>query len=93
MTKFCRMFTPGCSEGSIAELNIIFTYFLEYESETVKVHDIVYKRQNEKWNLYKNFYRKLRLSKDWVEGRLYNAGFTHVLSTIDNGFITVIATK
>jgi len=73
--------------------NIILTCFLEYEPETVKVHDLVYKKNSEKWNLYKSFYRKLRLSKDWVDRQLASAGFNHVESTVDHGFVTVIATK
>lgn len=73
--------------------NIIFTCFLEYEPETVKVHDIIYKKKNEKWNLNKSFYRKLRLSKDWVDSQLSGVGFNRVESTADHGFVTVIATK
>lgn len=55
--------------------NIIFTCFLEYESETVKVHDIVYKKSGEEWNLFKSFYRKLRLSKEWTTEQLSQCGF------------------
>jgi len=44
--------------------NIVFTCFLEYETETVKVHDIVYQRSEGEWKLFKSFYRKLRVSKD-----------------------------
>ncbi len=73
--------------------NIIFTCFLEYEPETVKVHDIVYKKNIMGWNLFKSFYRKLRLSKDWVHSQLSNVGFGHVDSTVDHGFVTIIAIK
>lgn len=73
--------------------NIIFTCFLEYEPETVKVHDIIYKKNIGNWNMSKSFYRKLRLSKDWVDSQLSNAGFNLVKSTVDHGFVTVIATK
>lgn len=73
--------------------NIIFTCFLEYEPETVKVHDVIYKKNGGKWNLNKSFYRKLRLSKDWVNSQLSSVGFNRVESTVDHGFITVIATK
>lgn len=73
--------------------NTIFTCFLEYEHETVKVHDIIYKKNNEKWSLNKSFYRKLRLSKDWVDSQLARVGFNRVESTVDHGFITIIATK
>ena len=73
--------------------NTIFTCFLEYESETVKVHDIVYQRNQGKWKLNKSFYRKLRLSKAWVDEQLSNVGFNHIESKIENGLVTVIADK
>ncbi len=73
--------------------NIIFTCFLEYEPETVKVHDILYKKNSGHWNFSKSYYRKLRLSKDWVESRLFDTGFNRVHSTVENGFVTVISTK
>ncbi len=76
-----------------SDRNMIFTCFLEYEPETVKVHDIVYKKKNGKWDLNKSFYRKLRLSKDWVDSQLSRVGFDRVESTVDHGFVTVIATK
>ena len=73
--------------------NIIFTCFLEYEPETVKVHDLVYKKDNGNWKLNKSFYRKLRLSQQWVNNQLENVGFSQVESDVNNGLITIIATK
>ena len=73
--------------------NIIFTCFLEYEPETVKVHDLIYKRADEKWRLNKSFYRKLRLSKEWVEERLSSAGFSRIQASLDSGLVTIIAAK
>jgi 2-polyprenyl-3-methyl-5-hydroxy-6-metoxy-1,4-benzoquinol methylase len=73
--------------------DLIFTCFLEYESETVKVHDLIYKKNDGKWSLTKSYYRKLRLSKDWVDSRLSDVGFNRVESTADQGLITVVATK
>jgi cyclopropane fatty-acyl-phospholipid synthase-like methyltransferase len=73
--------------------NIIFTCFLEYEPETVKVHDLVYKRQHDKWSLGKSYYRKLRLSRDWVDRQLYDAGFTLVESSMDAGLVSTMAIK
>ena len=73
--------------------NIIFTCFLEYEPETVKVHDLVYKKKNGRWTLNKSYYRKLRLSKRWVDEQLSTAGFRYIESTVDRGFVTVIAVK
>jgi hypothetical protein len=73
--------------------NIIFTCFLEYESETVKVHDLIYKRKADTWSLSKSYYRKLRLSKGWVDDQLSAVGFSQVESSVDKGFVTVIAVK
>lgn len=73
--------------------NIIFTCFLEYEPETVKVHDLVYMKKDSQWSLNKSYYRKLKLSKEWVDEQLLAAGFSHIESTVDRGFITVIAVK
>lgn len=42
------------------------TCFLEYEPQTVLVHDLIYVRQGKKWELRKSCYRKLRLSLSWV---------------------------
>jgi ubiquinone/menaquinone biosynthesis C-methylase UbiE len=73
--------------------NLIFTCFLEYETEAVKVHDLVYKKSLGKWKFFKSFYRKLRLSKDWVDKKLLDSGFTEIDSKVEEGFITIIAVK
>lgn len=73
--------------------NMIFTCFLEYEPETVKVHDIVYKKAVGKWHLFKSFYRKLRLSEEWVTAQLSQSGFKKIDATVENGFITIIGSK
>jgi 2-polyprenyl-3-methyl-5-hydroxy-6-metoxy-1,4-benzoquinol methylase len=71
----------------------IHTCFLEYEPDTVKVHDLVYRKDNDNWKLNKSFYRKLRLSPQWVDKQLRNAGFSQIESEINNGLVTTIATK
>ena len=70
----------------------ILTCFLEYEPTTVKVHDLLYRKEGDRWHLSKSFYRKLRFGNDWIESRLSEAGLT-VQSTVDKGWATVIATK
>lgn len=70
-----------------------FTCFLEYEDDTVKVHDLVCERINDKWNLRKSFYRKLRLSPDWVINQLEEVGFRIEFSGSSEGVSTIIATK
>ncbi|WP_199464369.1 hypothetical protein [Acaryochloris thomasi] len=71
----------------------IFTCFLEYEPETVKVHDLLYKNVDDQWSLNKSFYRKLRLSPDWVEDSLMATGFGNVSLEVENGVVIAIAKK
>ena len=71
----------------------IFTCFLEYEPDTVKVHDLVYQYEEDNWKLKKSFYRKLRLSKQWVCKRLEEVGFKTIDSNTTNGLITIVAVK
>ena len=71
--------------------NIIFTCFLEYEPETVKVHDIVYRKSDGEWKLSKSFYSKLRLSEAWVSEQLSQSGFGKIDSTVENGVVTITA--
>ena len=72
----------------------IFTCFLEYEPDTVKVHDLVYHKLDDgNWKLNKSFYRKLRLSKQWVDDQLKEVGFKTMDSKINNGLVTTIAVK
>lgn len=71
----------------------IFTCFLEYEKETVKIHDLVYQKTGTDWQLFKSFYRKLRINAEWTLNELSRSGFKDIDSTEDNGFITIIATK
>ncbi len=71
----------------------ILTCFLEHEPDTVKVHDLLYRRTNGTWELSKSCYRKLRLAPDWVVDRLSSAGFARVESTADGGLVTIQAHK
>lgn len=71
----------------------IFTCFLEYEKETVKVHDIIYDRTEMGWNLKKSFYRKTRIPLDWTKEELEKEGFVIEFSNSEKGLITIIAKK
>ena len=75
----------------------ILTCFLEYEPDTVKVHDLVYKLvykyEQGSWKLNKSFYRKLRLSSQWVSKQLKDVGFSQIESEASNGLVTIIAIK
>ena len=87
-TKELERFIPVRSDD-----RAVFTCFLEFEPATVKVHDLVYRQVNGKWSFAKSFYRKLRLPTDWVVRTLRAAGFGHVETGLDRGFVVVTAKK
>ena len=69
----------------------ILTCFLEYEPDTVKVHDLVYQKVNDSWKLNKSFYHKLRLSPQWVDEKLRDVGFSKIEFEVSSGLVTIIA--
>jgi SAM-dependent methyltransferase len=71
----------------------VFTCFLEFEPATVKVHDLVYRRVDGRWEFAKSFYRKLRLPTAWAVSALRAAGFASVETDLDRGLVVVTATK
>jgi SAM-dependent methyltransferase len=71
----------------------IFTCFLEYEKNHVKVHDIVYEKTDDQWKMKKSYFRKLRISPLWVRERLSKAGFQVEKVDTANGMITMFARK
>ena len=53
----------------------ILTCFLEYEEDTVVVHDILHERAGDAWETRVSSYRKLRLSPERVVASLETIGF------------------
>ncbi|MBI3245735.1 MAG: class I SAM-dependent methyltransferase [Deltaproteobacteria bacterium] len=76
-----------------SEPDKIFTCYLEYEPEHVKVHDLLYERVGEQWLLHKSFYRKCRVSFTWAKDTLQTVGFALAMATLDKGLVTIIAQK
>jgi SAM-dependent methyltransferase len=76
-----------------SDADTVFTCFLEYEPDYVKVHDLVYRRNQGEWKLHKSWYRKLRIPMDWVVEQLEKAGFSISVCNNINGLITIIAAK
>ena len=68
----------------------IFTCFLEYAPEHVKVHDLVYERSGGEWSLLRSSYQKLRLSYDWVREGLEEAGFELLQEKSERGLVTFV---
>jgi 2-polyprenyl-3-methyl-5-hydroxy-6-metoxy-1,4-benzoquinol methylase len=87
-TKELERFIPVRSDDKI-----VFTCFLEFEPATVKVHDLVYRRVEGRWEFAKSFYRKLRLPTDWIVTTLQDAGFAHVEAGLDRGLVVLTAKK
>jgi len=71
----------------------IFTCFLEYEEDTVKVHDIIYEKKDAHWVLKKSFFKKLRISPDWTRNYLQSTGFTIEFDNEEKGMHFIIARK
>jgi SAM-dependent methyltransferase len=76
-----------------ADDDTILTCFLEYEPQTVKVHDLVYRKLGGQWTFAKSFYRKLRLAQAWVEQELRAAGFALAEAGVERGLVTLVATR
>ena len=71
----------------------IFTCFLEYEKQHVKVHDIIYEKVNDRWQMKKSAFRKLRIFPEWLKKILAGLGYQTVKFDIRSGWVTVIARK
>jgi hypothetical protein len=76
-----------------SDANTIFTCFLEYEKNHVKVHDLIYERTNQQWRLKKSYFRKLRLSPQWTKDILLAAGFKIEIFDDHAGMVIMIARK
>jgi 2-polyprenyl-3-methyl-5-hydroxy-6-metoxy-1,4-benzoquinol methylase len=71
----------------------IFTCFLEYEKDHVKVHDIIHERTADRWGMKKSYFRKLRISPRWVNEYLLKSRFAIENFSNDKGMIMIVARK
>jgi SAM-dependent methyltransferase len=71
--------------------NRILTCFLEYEPETVLVHDILHQRTPEGWQTRVSHYRKLRLSPQQLIASLESSGFSVRCETGMRGMVRLVA--
>jgi 2-polyprenyl-3-methyl-5-hydroxy-6-metoxy-1,4-benzoquinol methylase len=71
----------------------IFTCFLEYEKNHVIVNDIIHERIADRWVMKKSYFRKLRISPQWLNDCLLKSGFTIKDQSNDKGMITILARK
>jgi SAM-dependent methyltransferase len=71
----------------------ILTCFLEYEEDTVVVHDILHERAGDAWETRVSSYRKLRLAPERVIASLETIGFETRREPGLRGMIRVIGKK
>ena len=73
--------------------NRILTCFLEYEPESVVVHDIVHQRAPDGWQTRVSHYRKLRLSPQDLIASLESNGFSVRSETGLRGMVRLVARR
>ncbi len=71
----------------------IFTCFLEYHPDFVKVFDIIHEKEKRGWTRKISSYKKLRISQKVMKEYLEDAGFTTEFAGIENGSVTIIGRK
>ncbi len=71
----------------------IFTCFLEYQPDHVKVFDVVYEKKKGKWIQQISSYNKLIIPQIVIKEYFEDAGFKIEFMGIENGLLTVIGIK
>ena len=71
----------------------ILTCFLEYKERYVKVYDILYQKELDKWSMEVSSYRKLRLSPSWVKDYLEENSLTIIDRQVIKGMVYLVASK
>jgi len=63
-----------------ADERTVFSCFLEYEGDHVRVYDVIHSKRDEGgWDMRVSSYKKLRIGPDWLEKRARETGFAIVL--------------
>jgi len=71
----------------------IFTCFLEYHEDVVEVHDLLYRKEGNRWSLNTSSYPKLRIDKNWLCEQLEKSELQIIQNQINNGMICIVAQK
>lgn len=75
------------------EKDKIFDCFLVYEEDKIKVFDILHFLTEDGWQIKKSFYKKLRITSNWLVAVLSEIGFKVELLKANSGLFTVMAKK
>lgn len=76
-----------------SDSNRIFTCFLEYYPTYIKVFDIVYEKEKERWIQKISSYKKLIISQTVIKKYFETAGFKIEFMGIEDGLVTIVCTK
>ncbi len=76
-----------------SDASTLFTCFLEYEEDRIRVTDVIYTREDQGWEIHKGFYYKLRLDIDLIADKIAATGFDIGEQSVTNGLACIIATK
>jgi SAM-dependent methyltransferase len=71
----------------------ILTCFVEYSVDKLRVTDLLYELENDKWVQKVSSYYKTRINRDLVLGFLKGSGFKINLNNLANRMITIIGQK
>lgn len=76
-----------------SDSNRVLTCFLEYFSDKVKVTDILYEKENDKWHQKISSYEKVRVSQDLIVHLLIESGFAIDFKEVNKGMVSIIGKK
>lgn len=71
----------------------ILTCFLEYEPDVVSVHDMLYQRTGDAWEMTVSSYQKLRVRPDPLIEHLRSLGFSVERQTGTRGMVRLVCTR
>lgn len=76
-----------------ANEHTIFSCFLEYEGDHVRVYDVIHSRADLGWDMRVSSYKKLRIRPEWLEKRTSETGFEVVTKDVAHGMFTLVLRK
>lgn len=71
----------------------LFTCFLDYGDDAVRVHDILHERGEDGWRMRVSAYDKLRLGPEWVQRELGGCGLRVRVETGLSGLVRIVAVR
>jgi SAM-dependent methyltransferase len=73
-----------------ADEHTVFSCFLEYEGDHVRVYDVIHRRTERGWDMRVASYKKLRIAPTWLEKRAIDIGFSCESQGTISGLVTLM---